>query len=238
MFNKKGIRVQATFDIGAGQDNGERFTINADATPDICAAIISEPCTIVGLGFDSANTTAASDAGNFGTVYLGSGSGFDGGNYSQLIKCHFDNWGHALYAIGSNYNDYVKIKDCCIDGTINGVGGSANAFTAGLHIRQGHYVTVEDNTFRGCAYAIQHGTPNPASADHSNQNFIYKGNRVVVANGTEKFIDFNTLATYSKSYGLVSDNWLGTATNATSYNDTVANAQTAKVTFSGNHYSE
>ncbi len=236
LFNKKGITVAALFDFGGAQDNGERTTIDSQATADIAAVIVSEPCTISGLGFSSANTVAT---GTGGAIVLGPGSGFDGGNFVHITNCRFTNWGDGAYGIASNYNDYLKIDHCDFDGTVNGVGGSANnVFDAGIELIQGHYVTVEENTFRGCTYAIQHGTPNPASADHSNQNFIYKGNRVIVANGTEKFIDFNTLATYSKSYGLVADNWLGTATDTASYNDTVANAKTGKVTFSNNHYAE
>lgn len=235
LFNKKGVTVLASYNI-TGQDNGERFMINADATPGIPAAIISEPTTLIGLGFDSANTASGVLLG--GTIQMGPGSGFDGGSYSRIRDCRFENFGHAVYGIDSQYNDYVKIEHCDFDGTINGAGGSANAFTGGVVVTQGHYVTIEENTFRGCGYAIVHGTPNPATAAHSNQNFIYKGNRVVVAGGTEKFVNFNTLATYSLSYGLVADNWLGTATDAASYNDTVANAKTAKVTFSGNHYAE
>ena len=230
LFNKKGITVLSTFNI-SGQDNGERFTLNSDDTADIATAIISEPCTISGLGFDSANSAN-------GTIVMGPGSGFDGGNFVRLVNCRFTNWGHAAYGIESNYNDYVKIEKCDFDGTISAVGGSANVFDYGVALTQGHYVTVEECTFRGCTYAIGHGTPNPASADHSNQNFIYKRNRVVVTGKTKKFINFNTLATYSKSYGLVADNWLGTATDTGSYNDTVANAKTGGVTFSGNHYEE
>lgn len=237
LFNKKGITVSALYDFGGGQDNGERFTINADATPNIPAAIISEPCTIIGLGFDSANSASGVLLG--GTIQIGPGSGFDGGNFVTISNCRFDNWGHAVYGIDSQYNDYLKIVNCDFDGTINGAGASANVFVGGIALTQGHYVTVANNTFRGCTYAIVHGTPNPATAAHSNQNFIYSGNSVVVADATpEKFINFNTLATYSLSYGLVANNWLGTATDTGSYNDTVANAKTGKVTFSGNHYAE
>jgi hypothetical protein len=230
LFNKKGVTVISTFNI-SGEDNGERFTINADATPNIAAAIISEPCTIIGLGFDSANSAN-------GTIVMGPGSGFDGGNFTRFVGCRFTNWGHAAWGIESNYNDYVKIEQCDFDGTINGDGGSANVFDAGVQITQGHYVTVSGCTFRGCTYAIVHGTPSPASASHSNKQFTYKDNYVIVAGGTEKFIDFNTLATYSQSYGLVANNWLPTATNTASYNDTVANAKTGGVAFSGNHYAE
>lgn len=237
LFNKKGITVAALYDFGGDQDNGERTTINADATVGIAAAVISEPCTIIGLGFDSAN--AATGIYNGGTVQLGPGSGFDGGNYVHIHKCRFANWGHAVYGIDSNYNDYVKITECDFDGTINGFGNSANVFAGGINLTQGHYVTVEGCTFRGCTYAIVHGTPNPASASHSNTNFIYKGNRIISDTAAAvKMVNFNTLATYTTQNGLVADNWLMTATNATSYSDTVSNIEAVGVGFSGNHYKE
>ena len=237
LLNKKGIMVSALYNIGSNEDSGERFLFNADATPDIPCFIISEPCTVSGLGFDSANTKNGTGLVG-GAISLGPGSGFDGGNFVTIQNCRFENFGAANHAIDSQYNDYVKIINCDFDGTNNAVSGGANEFASGISIIQGHFVTVENCTFRGCTYAILHGTPNPASSTHSNQNFIYKANRVMVSGGTEKFINFNTLATYSLSYGLVADNWLGTATDTASYNDTVANAKTGKVTFSGNHYAE
>ena len=237
LLNKKGITVAALFNFGGGIDNGERTTFNADATPNIPCFIVSEPCIISGLGFDSANTLTLTGAVG-GAISLGPGSGFDGGNFVTIQNCRFDNFGAAACAISSQYNDYVKIINCDFDGTNNATSGGANEFASGINVIQSHFMTVEGCTFRGCTYAILHGTANPSSSTHSCQNFIYFGNRVMVSGGTERFVNFNTLATYSLSYGLISNNYLGTATDTASYNDTVANAKTAKVTFSGNHYAE
>lgn len=237
LVNKKGITIAALFDFGGGIDNGERTTFNIDGVADKPCFIVSEPCIISGLGFDSANTLTLTGTQG-GAISLGPGSGFDGGNFVTIQNCRFDNFGAAACAISSQYNDYVKIINCDFDGTNNAVSGGANEFASGVNVIQSHYMTIEGCTFRGCTYAILHGTPNPASASHSCQNFIYKANRVFPSGGTEKFINFNTLATYSLSYGLVADNWLGLATDTGAYNDTVANAKTAKVTFSGNHYEE
>jgi len=237
LFNKKGITVSALYNFGGGQDNGERFTINADATPGIPAAIISEPCTISGLGFDSANTASAPYLG--GTVQLGPGNGFDGGNYVTISNCRFDNFGHAVYGIDSQYNDYLKILNCDFDGTINGFGNSANVFAGGIALTQGHYVTVQGNTFRGCTYAIVHGTPNPASAAHSNTNFIYDSNYVISDTAAAvKFLNANNLATYTTQNGLVSNNWFMTATDTGTFSGTVAALLAVGIACSGNHYHE
>jgi len=229
LFNKQGITVQTGFDV-SGEDSGERFCINADATANIAAAIISEPCTIIGLGFDSANSAG-------GTVTSSAaGSGFDGGNYCRFINCRFTNWGHAQEAVTLNYNDYVKFENCSFDGTINGEAGSANVFDSGLNITQGHYINVIDCTFRGCTYAITHGTPNPADADHSNKSLCYKGNKILDG----KFVNWNTTATYTETSGLVADNWFGVATGTGVYSEAVATTQgnCTALRFAGNHYSE
>ncbi len=80
-----------------------------------------------------------------------------------------------------------------------------------------------DCRFRDCTYGIEHkdGTP---------QNFLYKGN---------VFIDSKGLNSKGAAAdGLVADNWYETATNATTYDDTVGTLQGNGIQFSGNHYSE
>lgn len=228
LFNKKAITIQAGFNI-SGEDNGERFSIDSQGTSNIAAAIVSEPCTIIGMGISGTSTAS-------GALQTTSGSGFDGGNFMHLIGCRFTNWGHAAEAITLNYNDYVKIENCSLDGTINGDSGSANVFVKGINITQGHYVSVINSTFRGCTYSISHGTPNPATADHSNKNLLYKGNNIVDG----KFVDWNTTATYTLTSGLVADNWIGVATGTGVYSESVATTQgnCAGLRFAGNHYAE
>jgi len=245
LFNVRGITVIASYDI-SGQDNGERFTINADATANIAAAVISEPCTLIGIGFDSANTSMGTQpTGSPGTTYggtivMGAGNGFDGGNFTRLTYCRITNFGKAGAAIESWANDYLKIDHCDIDGTGGNPigGGGANAFAQGIAITQGHFCTIEENTFRGCTYAILHGTPNPASASHSNSNFIYKGNRLITDTAAaSKLLSVNNIATYTTQNGLVADNWLPVASTA-AYSDTVANLESVGVILVGNHYKE
>lgn len=232
LFNKKGITVETAFSM-SNEDTGERFQINSD-TAAVAAATISEPCTLIGIGFDGGNASG-------GAVVLGPGSGFDGGNFTHFINCRWDNWGHSLYGVESSYNDYVKFTNCDFDGTINGVGGSANVFSYGIHVTQGHYVTIDNVTFRGCTYGIGHGTPNPATAGHSNTNFVYKNNVMIVSDSSanEKFIDFNTVATYTDTSGIVANNYLGVAVTA-AYNDSIATIQASAplVRFTGNNYEE
>jgi len=52
--------------------------------------------------------------------------------------------------------------------------------------------------------------------------------------GSGKFFNANSVSGSFCFYG----NWLPTATDTGSYNDTVANLQTAGYDFAGNHYSE
>lgn len=237
LFNKKGITVSALFNFGGGQDNGERTTIDSQATPAIPAAIISEPCVVTGLGFSSANSASGVLIG--GTIQIGPGSGFDGGNFVTIDNCRFTNWGHAVCAIDSQYNDYLKIQNCDFDGTINGFGNSANVFAEAISLIQGHYVTVKGNTFRGCTLAIKHGTPNPATAAHSNTNFLYDSNYVISDTAAAvKFLDVNSIVTYTTQNGMVSNNWFMTDTDTATYSDTVANLETVGVITTGNHYAE
>ncbi len=225
LFNKKGITVQGVEIYGP--DRGERFMIDGPTLTTTPVALFSEPAKVIGLGFQGANATGPS-------VEFGPGSGFDGGNFCQLVECRFTNWHQAQEAILSSYNDYLVFERCDFDGTINGAAGSANVFDSGIRIIQGHYVSVLDCTFRGCTYGLTHGVASPTGATHGNMEFLYKGNKIMDG----KFIDFGSLINFPTQVGLVSDNWLGTATDATTYSDTVVNLKAVGVCFSGNHYAE
>lgn len=229
LFNKKGIIVQ-TVDLGYNSwSRGERF--NIDCAADV-AAIISQPCRIEGMGFQGGDALKAS-------VQFANGSGFTG-NWIHLYQCHFTNWNNAKYAIsggqGGAGNDYCTIEECDFDGTINGVTGGANTFDSGIHFTQGHYMKVVRCIFRGCTYAITHAGQAPNSApEHWNQEFEYAHNKVL--DGL-KFLDAGDIAVMTTQKGLIADNWFSTATNATTYSDTVLNLQAVSMQFSGNHYKE
>lgn len=231
LFNKRGIIVE-TLDYGMNPyDIGERFTVDATGTPGAQAAIISQPCVIKGLGFQGALTTGAS-------VSISAGSGFVG-NFGHIYRCRFDNWGASLYAIDSITNDYWTIEECDFDGTINGVSGGANNFTAGISIGQGHYMRIINNVFRGCTSAILHVAVAPGGASHGNMQFLYKGNIVI---GPNSLVNFGAIATETNQQGLVCDNFIPLANTAAYVKSTgattIAALQAINVLFSNNHYSE
>lgn len=229
LFNKKGIIVQ-TCDIGYNSySRGERFNINHDTD---VAAIISQPCRIEGMGFQGGDAAKAS-------LEFANGSGFTG-NWIELFQCRFTNWNNAKYAIsggtGGAGNDYCTVEECDFDGSINGVTGGANTFDSGIYFVQGHYMKVIKSIFRGCTYAITHAGQAPNSApEHWNQEFEYAHNKVL--DGL-KFLDAGDVGVMTTQKGLIADNWFSTATNATTYSDTVANLQAVFMQFSGNHYKE
>jgi len=226
LFNKLGIIVQ-TMDIGYNSySRGERFNVNNDTG---VAGIISQPCRIMGMGFQGGDATKAS-------LEFGVGSGF-AGNWIHLSQCCFTNFNNAKYAISGDSNDYCCIEECDFDGTINGVTGGANTFDAGILAKQQHYLKVLNCRFRGCTYAIEHAegnAPNNAAV-HWNQEFEYAHNKVL--DGL-KFLNAGSIVVMTTQKGLVADNWFSTATNATTYSDTVANLQTVSMQFSDNHYKE
>ncbi len=227
LFNKKGITVEAAALGFNNYEIGERFSLDGPSLTTTPVALVSEPCIIRGLNFQGANATGPS-------LEFGPGSGFDGGNFCHLFRCRFDNWNHAQEAILSSYNDGIVFEECLFDGTINGVSGGANNFTSGIRIIQGHYCAVVRCLFRGCTYAITHGIANPIGAAHGNMMFLYEGNKVL----SGKFLDAGNITNFPTQVGLIKDNYFGTATNATTYSDTVVNLHAIGMLFSGNHYAE
>lgn len=228
LFNKKWVTV-ISVGIDAGGNSysiGERFNTNHDTD---VAAIVSQPSRLVGLGFQGGDATKAS-------LQFALGNGF-ASNFSHLLRCRFTNWNNAKYAIDTHANDYVCIEECDFDGTINGVTGGANTFDDGIRMQQNHHAKVLKCRFRGCTYAILHAqgdAPNNAP-EHWNQEFEYSHNKVL--DGL-KFLDAGDIGVMTTQKGLIADNWFSTATNATTYSDTVANLQAVFMQFSGNHYKE
>ena len=212
-FNKDGIIVRPAVYGMDSYNMGEHFTVWADAAfTDGPVATITKPCTIAGLGFSS--RWAAGSA-----VYVnGEGGGFAGG-FAHLLGCRFPGWGGETYGVDFDAGAYNLVEACHFDA----------AFTAAVYFGPSASNNPAENEVRGCrftgvTYAIEHaaaGTPG---------TFLYKGN--VVVGG--KFLNVNAAA----CNGLVADNWFGTATNATTYSDTVVALKALGVTFSGNHYSE
>ncbi len=229
LFNKKGIIVQ-TCDIGYNSwSRGERFNVNHDSG---VAAIISQPCRIMGLGFQGGSATKAS-------VQFANGSGFTG-NWIHLYQCRFTNWNNAKYGVSGGQdgagNDYCTLEKCDFDGSINGVTGGANTFDSGVHFTQGHYMKILGCRFRGCSYAITHAGQAPNSApEHWNQEFEYSHNKVL--DGL-KFLDAGDTGVMTTQKGLLADNWFGTAKDAATNSATIATLTGIGCFLSGNHYLE
>jgi len=219
LFNKKGITV-VTEGMGLPPEAaGERFAIYGSHT-DGPAAIISQPCRIIGLGF------IGSEAAGGSLEVDGTTGGFSGGNFVQLKSCRFSHWGvakaHALILQGTGD---VWVEDCYFDGYTAGYTVSA------IHIEKagssGSWATrIMRNTFLNVTtYAIKMKTAAVPVRG------IVKGNIVI---GAGKFFDDNDV---SGSFGFY-DNWLPTATDTASYGDTVSNLISAGYKFADNHYSE
>lgn len=224
LFNKVGISLIADWGL-AGHHNGEGFMITTDDVyTDAPAGIITQPCRIVGMGF------SADWAGHGALVSDDTNGGFEGGWY-QIIGCRFPNWNEVKdsYAIEIIGGEGMIIEDCDFDGSLNGAYGNVNRrFAAGVLVSQaGHNagLQVRNNLFKNCTYMIEH-------AANGANGFEYRGNRVV---GAGKGIKFGAA---TPQIGLVADNYFGTATDATTYDDTIVNLKALGVTFSGNHYTE
>lgn len=228
LFNKYGITVVAE-DMGLPhKTQGERFMTycSADDEP---AAVISKACKLIGLG------CSGEFVGAGGHVASIEGTGSWNGGLVELDGCRFTHWGggsgftgqHAHFLQFDGPGNASYIHDCSFDGLLNDdpltVGaillldnaGGADAFT----------LTVEENDFFNCTNAIVH------ESGVAPKNSVYKGNRLV---GT-KMLDNNGCTCVDV---LVADNWSPYATNATTYDDTVATLQGLGLQFSGNHYSE
>jgi len=215
LFNKAGITMVGQ-DYGMpGLEKGEYFTID-NTTGGAPAATISKPCAIYGLGFHTAWT-----GGTSSNILCDWASGWPG--WLHMAHCRIMNWGTAtVYGINFEAGANCVVEKNTFEGT------AGQKFTAGIAFggsptNNPIQDTVEDNRFRDCTYAIEHkdGTP---------QNFLYHNNKVIDG----KLLNSKSAA----ADGLVSGNWLETATDTGSYDVSVATMQGNGLNFSGNNYSE
>jgi hypothetical protein len=183
--------------------------------------IVENPCAIIGLEFVTRNTTSGytddgSDSGA-ALVFVGEGGSTNGG-FSLIQDCRFVDWWGNDWGIEFGAGAYNVVTGCYFEGYAAGIlmrGTASNNPESNI---------VQGNVFKDCTYGIEHkagGTPH---------HFSYHQNRFIDSKG----VDFNDQA----ADGLVSGNWYETATNAATYDITVAAAQAHGVNFSGNNYSE
>ena len=222
LFNKRGIVVEAMPSVGFNPYNrGERFVIYGSHT-DGPAALITEPCTIRGLGFCGSETLGASvemdceEAGAWA------------GAWNFLHQCRFSHWGIAkAYALLIKGTADNRIESCQFDGLWTGYTQAA----IGLEDSgaQGVWnLTIKDNVFLNIGagkYCIQ-----LAAGTNFRQGLVEKNRNI----GSALF--FNSAG--ESGDAVFVENYTGGATDGGSYNDTVANLQIAGFDFAGNHYSE
>lgn len=227
-INVRGVIIMAD-QLYNPMGNGESFTIYGSHT-DGPAAIIYQPCIVIGMGFSGSQTTGPSlliDCDNQG--------GYNGG-FNWLYRCRFSSWltgvGYALQTIGGALN---MIEECTFDGLYyekdlyggfnlgcilcgSDVGGAA---PFDLVIRKNRFINIGANT-KYCITWNSGAIPQTVNIE-SNYNM-----------GPQKFFNNNGCTNYSTH---LIDNWVNGA-NTEVYNDTIANLILKGVEFSGNHYHE
>jgi len=222
LFNKRGIVVEAMPSVGFNPYNrGERFTIYGTHT-DGPAALITEPCTIKGLGF------CGSEAAGASVEMDCEEAGAWAGAWNYLYQCRFVHWGIAkAYALEIKGTADNRIEACQFDGLWTGYTQAAigleDSGACGVW-----NLTIKDNVFLNIGagkYCIQ-----LAAGTHFRQGLVEKNRNI----GSALF--FNSAG--EDGDAVFVENYPGGATDGGSYNDTVANLQIAGFDFAGNHYSE
>ena len=218
-FNKTGISV-----IGQAWGmnpfaRGEFSAILADASfTNGPAATITSPCFIYGLGFASRDT---------GTTFFSGAAALIGGLATALPfgvhmkACRFPKFGldnRIGLAIEGSSN--CLIEDCDFEGV-------TTAFASGIYIQGAmQNLVIRGNHFRDCTNAVTMG-----AFAGGGPHFMLGPDNICE---DSKLLDSGG----NTATGLVCGNYLETATNATSYDATVATLQGQGIQFSGNHYSE
>lgn len=219
-FNKAGIRVIAVGPTLNPLAQGEEHSILADeGYTDGPAGIITQRCTIEGLGFVSRDTGATFFAG--AALLIG---GAAAGAFGVHLKhCRFPKWGLAN-RIGLAIAGGAAVSDCLVEECgFEGVGAN---FDSGIYV-QGSVENLElrRNRFRQCAYAIEHGAFAGGGPHCFYLDNLCEDAKLLKAGG-------------NAATGLVAGNWLETATDSASYDDTVDALKALGLNFAGNHYAE
>jgi hypothetical protein len=214
---KSGVRIIAVDDGMSPLARGEFNAIYAAASfTDGPVMKVTAPCSIDGLGFASRDTGA--------TFYSGAalllGGDADANPYGVWLKnCRFPKWGldnRIGLAIEGSSNCLVEHCD------FEGVGTD---FAAGIYVQGAtQNLVVRYSHFRDCDYAILHG-----AFAGGGPNCMY-GPKNVTQGLTTKFLSSGTAT------GMVFGNYFCTAPGAGTFNDTLANMETAGLMIAGNHY--
>jgi len=197
--------------------NGEYFGIYAAAAlVDVPVAIVTAPCRILGMGFVSRDSRT--------TFYNGAALLIGGlataAPFGVHVKgCRFPKWGlDNSKGIGIEGGSDIMIEECDFEG------GGAD-FEAGIYAQGAlQNLVVRRNHFRDCEYAVEYGT------------FAGGGPHAMI--GQNVVEDGKLLSAATAAPSIVFDNWLETATDTGSYNDTVDNLNAIGINFSDQHYAE
>jgi len=217
-LNKGGITVIAATHGINPLARGEYFAYLSDAGfTDGPIATVTARCTIIGLGFvsrDAGSTFFSGAAMLIGGLATASPFGVD------IIGCRFPKWNVSnRIGIAIEGSSDCRILGCAFEG----VGAS---FDSGIYVQGAtQNLEIQENRFRQCTYAITHGA------------FAGGGpHGMYIRNFCEdaKLLEAGGFA----ATALVSDNFLETATDGVSYDDTVDNLNALGINFSGNHYAE
>lgn len=229
LFNKKGITVVAE---GMGlphHTQGERFMTYCTAE-DEPAAIISQACKLVGLGFSGEFTGAGGHV-----MSIDGTGGWSSGGFIELDGCRFTHWGgnsgwttqHAHFLQFNGPGNASWIHNCSFDGILN-----ADPLTVGAILLKDHAtgsdawtLLLEDLYFNNCTYAVVH------ESGVAPRGCLYKGFKLL---GT-KILDNNGCTCDDV---VVAGMWSPFATDAASYDATVATLKGLGIAFSGNNYAE
>ena len=216
-FDKSSITVVGVNWGGSPLAQGEYFAVYSAASfTDGPAATVTQPCRIMNLGFASRDTGA--------TFYDGAAM-LIGGLATALpfgvhvVNCRFPKWGlDNRIGIAVEGTTDVLIEHCGFEG----VGAD---FDSGIYVQGAcQNITIRNNQFRDCTYGIVFGAFAGGGPECIIQSNVFEGSKCLSAGNA--------------ATGIVCDNWMMTATDTGSYNDTVNNLNTLGLQFSDQHYAE
>ena len=197
-FDVAGLTVIASnYGVAPTEGSEEAFsTYAAAAYTDGPAAIISQPCALIGLEFasrDTADAAANTAAGSSAAIAID-----DGANFTYIKNCRFPRWWANVAAVKVIGNSYGTIEGCVFEG----------AFTAAIWYTSGpvHNPThnrVVGNEFIQCANCVEYEVGTGSDANRVLFNTTQHVTQFLDTNGETSsprsiyagnYLDFATLA--------------------------------------------
>lgn len=224
-INKRGIFIVAAGQGGDPLAMADSFLINFTSGVEGAVAVITDPCTIIGLSF-----TNRADADQPAvTIDCEEAGGFSGGGV-HFMDCRFmPGYGinaYGLYTIGGSQN---RLTRCRFDGLFSGWGTAAIGLDIDGSIDPA-YTVIEDCEFHGTGSgipAIKWLGANPLSQYYVRNALLpgFTGNQGILLDG-------NSLA----GTGIAADNMLAPLANQAAAFTNMGSA--SGFGYSDNHYEE